>query len=151
VQDWLGALVATIMLIGPLSTRLMNYYLVVTVIYLSICLKTGDCWKIGPPPPPPIETEETTAATGRIQIDANPWGQVEWIRGTDGTRVNLPADRTTPFLMELPVGQYEARVSYPHTQSSDRCALPVQEDQVTHCWLALAPVEAQDYFEKIGW
>jgi len=101
-------------------------------------------------PPTPTPTPKTVVV-GQLHIDANPWGQVEWIRGPDGNQIDLPPDRTTPFLITVPTGQYEALVTYPHGQVSDRCELPVQPDQITTCFLALAPVDATSYFQKLGW
>jgi hypothetical protein len=96
-------------------------------------------------PPPPL------VASGVVRIDANPWGRIEWIRSTDGTEVPLPSNPTTPFLLSLPEGSYEALVTYPHNRASKRCPLQVEADQMATCWLDLAPVNAAKYFETLGW
>lgn len=88
---------------------------------------------------------------GQVQIDANPWGEVDWIRSSEGTRVDLPSLRTTPLVLSLPVGSYEAQISYPPGSQVRRCSLQVRESQVAACWVDLAPVDAGSYLEKIGW
>ncbi len=98
-------------------------------------------------PRPPIAGQ----AMGQVRIDANPWGRIEWIRGASGSTIDLPEARSTPFLIALPAGNYQARVAYPHGQTSERCDLRVRSDQLTTCWLDLAPVDANSYFQKIGW
>lgn len=100
----------------------------------------------------PSTTEVQEARlTGQIRIDANPWGQVDWIHGPDGTRVALPEGRTTPFTMSLPAGTYQVQVTYPNASASQRCDLQVQPERLATCWLDLAPVDAKSYFGKIGW
>ncbi len=93
----------------------------------------------------------TSKATGKIRLDANPWAQVRWIRGADGKEVDLPQARTTPFLLTVPVGDYEARVEYPHAGGLQTCALQVRSEQPASCWFDLAPVDAKAYFQEIGW
>ncbi len=97
-----------------------------------------------------IGNRSPAVAMGQVRIDANPWGQVEWVRGPGGA-VDLPETPTTPFLMTLPVGNYQAQINYPDAQAPQRCDLHVQPDQVATCWLDLAPVDAKSYFQKIGW
>ncbi len=53
--------------------------------------------------------------------------------------------------MDLPAGDYQAQVDYPHTQASARCELRVVADQVARCWLDLAPVNANSYLQELGW
>lgn len=91
------------------------------------------------------------SGNGQIRIDANPWGQVEWIRGEDGTPVTLPGERTTPLSMALPAGTYRAQVQFPAGQVTKTCSLHVKPGELAACWLDLAPVDAKSYFEKIGW
>ncbi len=54
-------------------------------------------------------------------------------------------------MITLPVGSYQAQVDYPHAQASKRCDFRVEPDLVAKCWLDLAPVSAESYFQKIGW
>lgn len=96
------------------------------------------------------EKSPVAAATGRVRIDANPWGEVRWIRGPQGN-VALPEAKTTPLVLTLPAGSYQARVDYPQTRASEVCDLTVQPDRVATCWLDLAPVDAESYFQRIGW
>jgi GYF domain 2 len=120
----------------PVTSLLAVSVLVVVVVYA-----------VKNPPPKP----ELPQVSGRVLIDANPWGQVEWIHGPRGVDVDLPAGRTTPLVMSLPVGSYQARVDYPHARASERCEFQVQPDELVTCRLVLAPVDAKSYFQKIGW
>jgi hypothetical protein len=127
--QWLLGLPVVVWILTPI---------VLTV--LVVIIVRGDIIK---PPVPP--------AAGQVRIDANPWGEVEWIRGSDGREVNLGGGRTTPFLTSLPAGDYEVQVSFPHTHASKRCGLQVRPDHLATCWLDLAPVDAGAYFKRIGW
>ncbi len=119
---------------------------VVTVITLPLLVASVTyAVIIRRPDPPVLET------TGLVRIDANPWGQVQWIRGPGGINIDLPEIRTTPLVMTLPVGNYQAQVVYPHAKASDRCDLQVQPASLATCWLDLAPVDAKSYLKRIGW
>lgn len=107
-------------------------------IYYWIC-----CWPRPTEPP-------AGPALGEIEIDANPWGRVQWIRGPDG-EIDLPDTPTTPLVLSVPAGDYVAEVEYPPGQASQRCELRVQPGQLEDCWLDLAPVDAAAYFQRIGW
>ncbi|MDY7092726.1 MAG: hypothetical protein SX243_07110 [Acidobacteriota bacterium] len=98
-----------------------------------------------------VVESSNSGPAGQVQIDANPWGEVDWIRTSEGSRVDLPSMRTTPLVMSLPVGNYEAQVTYPPGPEVRRCSLQVEQDQVATCWVDLAPVDASSYLEKIGW
>lgn len=99
-----------------------------------------------PEPPPSLPL-----ATGTVQIDANPWGEVQWIRDAEGATMPLGDIKTTPFRISLPTGTYRARVSYPPTEAARECDLAVGADETATCWLDLAPMNAKTYFERIGW
>ncbi len=105
------------------------------------------CWIYCPgdeiPPDPMV--------LGRLRVDANPWGQVRWIRGSDRTDVTLPQEQTTPMLATVPVGSYRAEVHYPHASVTKQCTVQVRADGVAVCWVDLDPLDARAYFQKIGW
>lgn len=92
-----------------------------------------------------------TIVAGTIQIDANPWGEVQWIRDAEGAKVPLGEVKTTPFRISLPTGTYRALVGYPPTNAARECELTVSADETATCWLDLAPITAEIYFERIGW
>ncbi len=98
-----------------------------------------------------LRPKEPANPSGQIRIDANPWGEVGWIRGPGGRKIDLPEVRTTPLVLTLPVGAYQAQVDYPHARASKRCDLQVQPGRLATCWLDLAPVDAASYFQRIGW
>ncbi len=90
-------------------------------------------------------------ALGHLRVDANPWGQVRWVRAADGTDAALPQERTTPMLATVPVGSYRAEVHYPHASVTKQCSVQVEAEGVALCWVDLAPLDARAYFQKIGW
>ncbi|MEM9596859.1 MAG: hypothetical protein AAGD06_21495, partial [Acidobacteriota bacterium] len=90
-------------------------------------------------------------STGQVRIDANPWGDVQWIRTSAGGSVDLSGETTTPFLRTLPAGSYEARVIFPPSGASGTCELRVRVGELATCWLDLEPVDSEIYMETIGW
>lgn len=116
-----------------------------TIVYFIITSRKSPASHQAVPGP------EKPRGTGQILIDANPWGTIQEIRGEDGRKVSLNPERTTPYLMALPAGKYQAKVEAMGGGAAKQCDLQVQPDHLAKCWLNLAPVDAKSYFRTIGW
>jgi len=71
-------------------------------------------------PAAPAETpagEQATPAAvapGFLAVDVQPWAEVTRVRDTaSGTDAELPADATTPVVLDLPPGTYDVTVKHP--------------------------------------
>ena len=56
------------------------------------------------------------APDGRLVLEAVPWATVAAIEANDGTQMPLPAQATTPFVIDVPTGSYRVRFVGPPPQ-----------------------------------
>jgi hypothetical protein len=92
------------------------------------------------------------ASSGRVVVDASPWGEVVAVIAGDGTPVETPPGASTPLLLTLPPGDYEVKVARPSdSQEPLSCRVTVTESTLERCRVELARVTGRQYFKEIGW
>jgi serine/threonine protein kinase len=89
--------------------------------------------------------------SGRLAIDATPWGRVTEIRNQQNESIALPARAETPFLIVLPEGRYSIVVEGGDQATRAEMAVDVIAQQTTVQRADLNLMNAQAYFEKSGW
>ena len=99
-----------------------------------------------PDPPAPIAAGRTA-----LMVLAAPWGELQSVRGADGAEQPLPADRTTPLLLDLRPGRYTLSLSHPSATAPATCEAEVVEGQVATCRVETLQVEVMRYFKEAGW
>ncbi len=80
----------------------------------------------------------TIAASGRLAIQAFPWGEVVSIRNLDsGDEVELGSPIVTPGSIELDAGRYEVTLKHPDVQDPQTRVVDVVADEVGVVWFSL--------------
>jgi tetratricopeptide (TPR) repeat protein len=110
---------------------------VVAIVVVVILIVTGR------EPTPPI------GEPGRLVVAAVPWGEVVAITGASG-EIELPDDRTTPFVVELPAGDYTIQLRGPDGGDSVELAASVEAGGVERSASTFQTVEAEALLERYG-
>lgn len=133
----------------PWRTRLAaGFALLVAVLVVGwAVLRLQDPGEEIPPPPPP----PAVAPTAVLVLEAAPWGEVREILGPDGLALPLPAEASTPLVVELPTGSYRIRVVGPSGEEARSCEATLAAGGTEHCRLTFGEPEASDYFREAGW
>ena len=104
--------------------------------------------------PAPARTDlPAPAAAGRtaLMVIAAPWAELQSVRGADGAEQPLPADRTTPLLLDLGPGRYTLTLSHPSAKAPATCEAEVVAGQGATCRVEALQVEVMRYFKEAGW
>jgi hypothetical protein len=64
-----------------------------------------------------LEVSPTVVPTGQLVIEAVPWATVASIEAEDGSQVPVPAQVSTPWVVDLPEGTYRIRLVGPPPDS----------------------------------
>jgi serine/threonine-protein kinase len=91
----------------------------------------------GAPPAP-------AAATGVLQVDARPWGELVRLVAADGRELALPADAVTPLALTLPAGDYTAVLRHPQAGGERSCTAHVEAGGRALCRVELRALRASD-------
>ena len=84
------------------------------------------------------------AATGVLQVDARPWGELVRLVAADGREVPLPADAVTPLAITLPEGSYTAWLRHPQAGAERSCEAHVAAGGRALCRVELRALRATD-------
>jgi hypothetical protein len=100
---------------------------------------------------PPLESA-VAASSGRVVVDASPWGEVVAVIASDGKRVDTPPRASTPLLITLAPGEYEVQVARPGGGEEPRsCRVTVAASALERCRVELDRVTGRQYFKESGW
>lgn len=112
----------------------------------------------------PVEPAERTApaadggsataaptATGRLLVDAAPWGEVVRVQDAGGGAVELPPERSTPLVLDLPAGRYTVELVHPDADAPASCEVEVVAGGSARCSAVLHRLDAREYFRQAGW
>ena len=97
------------------------------------------------------EKARIAAMTGKLAIDAIPWGEVVSIKGADGKAVNLPDQTATPLVVPLLEGKYTVSVKNDAGGPPVELQAVVVAQQVATTTAKFDSMTADDYFERSGW
>jgi len=89
--------------------------------------------------------------SGRLLVDAQPWGKIVQVVDGRGDPVRLQEDPYTPLMLELEPGEYRIDLSRPEMDRIETCFVTVSEGAVSSCELQLAVVQPTDFFKQTGW
>jgi serine/threonine-protein kinase len=98
----------------------------------------------------PAVPEPPVGRTG-VMVVAAPWGELQSVRGAGGRELLLPADHSTPLLLDLPPGRYTLTLSHPAAAQPASCEAEVRSGEVTTCRVETLPMEVMQYFKEAGW
>jgi hypothetical protein len=145
-----GAVVVALALIGAVAFLLLRGYrqrgqeLLAEEANAAPAAVT-DAVPVSPVAPPP-------PASGRVVVDAVPWGEVLQITAADGQHLELPDSAATPIVLELPPGDYFVQIARPGAaESAGSCQLTVEPSSMQLCRVELQSVASADYFKEAGW
>ena len=98
------------------------------------------------------ELELAAAASGRVVVDATPWGELVAVIASDGKRVDTPQQASTPLVLTLAPGEYEVQIARPGDGQEPRsCRVTVAASALERCRVELGRVTARHYFKESGW
>ena len=98
-----------------------------------------------------VEQERLAALQGELQLNAQPWANVESV--VDGNRkaISLPADASTPFTLKLPAGSYVITFRHPQANKPVTVIAKVEPQRRAAANAAFPTISAEDYFSRAGW
>ncbi len=144
-----------------LVTLLASHRRITTAVALAILLSAVVGWALvgmmertGEPLPsvsPPSPIVPVAQKSGRLLIDAQPWGEVVRILDRQGKSIDLSNNPFTPVVFELGAGEYRVEVSRPELDRIETCYVTVDEGMTSSCELALAEVDTAEFFKQTGW
>ena len=98
------------------------------------------------------QLELAAAPSGRVVVDATPWGEVVSVIASDGKRVEPPPQASTPLMLTLAPGEYEVQVARPgQGQERRSCRVTVAASGLVRCRVELGRVTGRQYFKESGW
>lgn len=97
------------------------------------------------------EQARIAAMTGRLAIDAVPWGEVVQIVDAQGNAQELPSSTSTPLLVPLLEGAYTVSIRQEEGSPPVELAVNVVAQQVQTAQAEFGNMTADQYFERSGW
>jgi serine/threonine protein kinase len=102
-------------------------------------------------------TTNTTASkpavpvNGELLLNALPWANVESVLDEHQQAVKLPADASTPFVLQLPAGKYTVTFRNPLSAKPLQVETTVDAGKRAQAVTAFATTSAQGYLSRAGW
>jgi serine/threonine-protein kinase len=92
-------------------------------------------------------TPEVSAGTGRLVINALPWGEVKSLKDetTNTERIKAGQPLYTPATLNLPAGSYKVILSNPNSGKSAPCSVIVKAAQTVKCEAIVDTVDPNEY------
>ncbi|MCB1633544.1 MAG: serine/threonine protein kinase [Xanthomonadales bacterium] len=94
--------------------------------------------------------EEEARRAGRLALDASPWAELVSLTGSDGQRVDLPRERSTPLLLTLPEGRYTVAMRSPAGETRE-VAAEVKRGELAVAELKFAQVDVDRLLREAGY
>jgi len=94
--------------------------------------------------PPPV-TE-----TGRLLINAFPWGQVTSVRNASGEERLTGGSTETPLLLSLPAGEYQVHVTNPNSTRTVVLDATVSANALSRVETEIDRIDANGYLDGVG-
>ena len=104
---------------------------------------------------PTLEAEDVAAADlspGSLALDAVPWAEIVALDNPALEEAPpISPSRFTPVILSLPPGDYRISLRYPPTGQSQELAVHVESDVRVEERVTFESLDAQAYFERVGW
>ncbi len=104
---------------------------------------------------PPLEAEDVAAADlspGSLVLDAVPWAEIVTLENPAIEEAPpISPSRFTPVILRLPPGEYWISLRYPPTGQVEERVVRVDSDIQVEERVIFENLDAQTYFERIGW
>ena len=97
------------------------------------------------------EQARAEAERGTLVLNAYPWGKVESVLDASRQPMPLPADTTTPLVLDLPAGNYVIKFSHPQASKPAQVIAKVEAQKRATANAAFTSISAQEYFSRAGW
>ncbi len=97
------------------------------------------------------EQARAEAERGTLVLNAYPWGKVESVLDASRQPMPLPADTTTPLVLNLPAGSYVIKFSHPQASKPAQVIAKVEAQKRATANAAFTSISAQEYFSRAGW
>jgi tetratricopeptide (TPR) repeat protein/predicted Ser/Thr protein kinase len=97
------------------------------------------------------EAARLAAMSGRLAIDAEPWGEVVEVRDASGKTISLPPDNSTPLVLSLVEGQYSVTVRGDSGSQPVKLDVNVARQKLVQTRAEFRSMTAEQYFERSGW
>ncbi len=97
------------------------------------------------------EAARIAAMSGKLAIDATPWGEVVEIKDAAGNTRALPSDATTPLVLSLLEGDYRVTVQGGSSSRAVALEVTVERQQLVRRRADFESMDAERYFERSGW
>ncbi len=102
-----------------------------------------------------LEVEDVAAADlspGSLALDAVPWAEiVAFENPAVEESVPISPSRFTPVILSLPPGEYWITLRYPPTGHVEERVIRVDSDALVEERVIFESLDAETYFERIGW
>lgn len=100
----------------------------------------------------PQDVEAQAMSPGTLILDAVPWAEIVDLENPflDEAPTISPS-RFTPVVLELPPGEYRMTFVYPPTGQLEERILQVDSDQLVEERVVFQQLDADRYFEQVGW
>jgi len=92
-----------------------------------------------------------TPANGELLLNALPWANVESVLDEHQQAVKLPADVSTPFLLQLPAGKYTVTFRNPQSAKPAQVVITVDAGKRAQAVTTFATTSTQGYLTRAGW
>ena len=90
-------------------------------------------------------------ANGELLLNALPWAYVESVLDEQQQAAKLPADASTPFVLQLPAGKYTVVFRNPQSAKPVQVAVSVDAGKRAQATTTFATTSAQGYLSRAGW
>jgi serine/threonine-protein kinase len=118
---------------------------------LVALLAGGIVWTARPPRAPAAPVPPAAPPpSGTVVLDALPWGEVESILDASGRAWPVGADRYTPFVAQLPPGDYVVSLRHPDVAEPASVRVTVRAAQLERRVIALRQIDVDEYLQKAG-
>jgi serine/threonine-protein kinase PpkA len=100
-----------------------------------------------------VETEKARieAERGELVLNAYPWGNVESVVDSNRQQIALPANASTPLVLNVPAGSYVITFRHPKAVKPVQVIAKVEARKRATANAAFPTISSKEYFTRAGW
>ena len=99
---------------------------------------------------PQLREMHVASTQGDLVLNATPWAKVESVVDADQHPMALPADATTPLVLNVPAGDYQITFKHPSGKTIVVSG-KVEAKKRAVANAAFGSITSQEYFSRAGW
>lgn len=98
----------------------------------------------------PVDVTASQLSPGHLVLEASPWGELTAVVDSEDQEIPVAA-RHTPLRLSIPPGRYRLTVRHPPSDQEQVLDIEIQSDGRLEQRVSFETIDAEAYFDAMGW